>query len=203
MFYVSSLKGELIGISDTDDGVEEFYTPQQLSDNFSYETIKSIVGVGHRAVECCSGRKVYTDFYNLGEFYIANLKEIIAILSNPCYNEFASILGSNIITNLHLGRNSIETRLGIWFSDNSGRNLLINIKYKDGLYHTVSYEEFEELEIDEDDEEEDIFGEQIFLFTDEIMWLSFGKKRINSTYRSLKYLIDSVEQKFRVELDID
>ena len=207
MFYVSSLKKDLIGITDTEDGVEEFYTPKQLSDNFSYKTIRSIVGVGHKAVKCYSGRKVYTDFYTLGEFYVAKPKEIKAILSSSCYKEFASILGNNVISNLHLSQDGIETRLGIWFSDYSDRSLLIHVEYKDGLYYIASYDEFVELELDEEDEDSyedgELLGEQAFLFTDDVRWECVDEESLNDSYQSLKDLIDSVEQDFEIELNID
>lgn len=196
MFYVSSLKGDLIGISDTKDGVEEFYTHKQLSDNFSYETIKSIVGVGHKAVDFVVGKTAYTDFWTYDKFYKVNLKEIKAIKLSPCYNEFVNIFGENIISNLHLEKGVVKTRLGIWFVNDLGAYLLINLEYKKGKYYLTSYEKFA-LDDEEDDEEDD---ELALILNKGIRFISGDRDfQQDDSYSSLQDLLDSVEEYFEVE----
>lgn len=193
MFYVSSLKGDLIGITDTLDGVEEFYTPKQLSDNFSYETTKSIVGVGHKAVDFVVGKTAYTDFWIYDKFYKVNLKEIKAIKLSPCYNEFVNIFGENIISNLHLEKGVVKTRLGIWFVNPLGAYLLINIEYRKGKYYLTSYENFAL----EDDEE---YSEIALMLDKDIKFISGDRDfHQDDSYSSLQDLIDSVEEDFEVE----
>lgn len=193
MFHLSGNKqGDLLGVVDTDDGVEEFYTPKQLSDNFSYEIIKSIVGVGHKAVDFVVGKTAYTDFWTYDKFYKVNLKEIKAIKLSPCYNEFVNIFGENIISNLHLEKGVVKTRLGIWFVNDLGAYLLINLEYKKGKYYLTSYEKFAL-----DDEEDD---ELALILNKDIRFISGDRDfQQDDSYSSLQDLLDSVEEDFEVE----
>lgn len=130
MFYVSSYKNDLIGVSDTDDGVEEFYTLKDLSNKFPYELLREVIGLGHKVVSMDG----VADFISIYKITPLSKNQVLSIKNSPCYTEFIEVLGDNAIYNLipyeggiaYFSSLNFRTRYNLWAT--------FTIKYHDGNY---------------------------------------------------------------------
>lgn len=99
MFYVSSIKNDLLGVTDTDDGVEEFYSKEELS-KISLENRIGINGFTYTGssfkVEVKSPALIFIENLKNGDVFILDEKPAMRV-GETSKRDFNIFRGNSIV----------------------------------------------------------------------------------------------------------